>query len=286
MSRARPLKDIIAGAGCVAAPGVYDALSARIIDQLGFEAVYLGGNALGLGRAKGQPFVNLTDTVEATALIARTIKGAVVVDAGAGFGDAAHVYEAVREIAAAGAAAIHIDDQPYPKAPAYHRGQGTLADLEVVERRIKTARKALGSDSDVMLIARTDALRVAKSADEAIARGRALAEAGADALMVLDLGPDQAPAIAQALPDVPLVWIGGVAAPIPSLAQLKAAGFVLALYPFNTVAAVAAAVADTWSDFSETGRVNVTPDMLTRMKSETLDIVDMKTFWTIEDESR
>ncbi|MEX1147032.1 MAG: isocitrate lyase/PEP mutase family protein [Sphingomonadales bacterium] len=282
---ARPtIADLIERQGCVAAPGAADPMSARIIDQLGFDAVYVGGNALGLSLAKAQPFVTLTETVDATARLARITRCAIIVDAGAGFGDPAHVYGAVQELAAAGASAVHIDDQPYPKSPAYHRGQGALADVATMAARIQAARRALSADSDVMLIARTDALRVAKSLDDAVARAQACVDAGADAVMVLDLAPQQAGALKDALPGVPLLWIGGVADPVPSFGEIRTAGFAMALYPFNTVAAMAAAVADTWSGFMEGGRVNMSSDMLARMRRETLDIVWMQTFWDIEED--
>lgn len=155
----------MAQGGCIAVPGAADPLSARIIERAGFEALYLGGNALGLAQAKGQPFVTLTDTVDAVARIARAVDSALIVDAGAGFGGVSHVAAAVVEIESAGAGAIHIDDQPYPKSPNYHRGRGELAPVDLAVARIKAAKAARRSH-DTLLIARTDALRVTKSLDE------------------------------------------------------------------------------------------------------------------------
>src|SRR5687768_8095326 len=109
-----------------AAPGVHDPLTARIAEQAGHGALYLGGNAMALGLGKGQPFITLTETTQITARVTATSSLPVLVDAGAGFGEPAHLYIAVREIEAAGAAGLHIDDQPYPKLAAYHRGQGSL----------------------------------------------------------------------------------------------------------------------------------------------------------------
>jgi methylisocitrate lyase len=272
----------MAQGGCVAAPGAADPLCARIIARAGFDALYLGGNALGLAQAKGQPFVTLTDTVEATARISRTIDAALIVDAGAGFGGLSHLAGAVREIEAAGASALHIDDQPYPKSPDYHRGRGALVSIEASAARIRAAKSSL-RDPETLLIARTDALRVAKSMDEVIARGHAVRDAGADALLVLDLSPADAPRVRAALPGVSLIWIGGVNPPIPTLEELNAAGFGAALYPFNTAAAVSAAIADLWGAFKATGRVDQSEALLARMRKETLEIVDMASAWDIED---
>src|SRR4029077_638212 len=107
-----------------------------------------------------------------------------------------------------------------------------------------------------------------------IARGRAYAETGIDALMVLDLEPKDVPAVRSALP-VPLVWIGGVVAPVPSLDELDAAGFALAVYPFNTIAAVTAAVDDLWRGMRATGRLAQSEALLARARRETMEVLDM-----------
>lgn len=282
MSTRKSLRALLKAGECVPAPGAGDALSARIVERAGFDAVYLGGNALGLAQAKGQPFVTATDTVEATASIARTAGAALIADAGAGFGGPSHVARAVREIEAAGASALHIDDQPYPKSPNYHRGRGALASVETSAARIKAAKAAL-RNSDTLLIARTDALRVTKSFDDVVARARAFRAAGAEALLVLDLGPADAARVREAVPDLPLIWIGGVNPPTPSLSELGAAGFSVALYPFNTAAAICAAVTDLWTEFRATGRVAQSDELLARMRKETLNIVDMAAAWKVED---
>jgi methylisocitrate lyase len=269
--------------GLVLAPGAYDAMTARIAARAGFGAVYLGGNALGISRAKGQPFVTLTETVQATAAIAAAGAVGVIVDGGAGFGESQHVLGAVRELEAAGAAAIHIDDQPYPKRAAYHRGQGALEDAEVVAHKIGVAVRAR-RNKDTLIMARTDALRVSKNLDEAIARARRCVAAGAEAIMMLDLGLHDAAAVRASLPGTPIVWIGGVHPPVPTRDDLAAAGFSLAVYPFNGVAAVAAATADLWRSLAETGRINQSPELLARMRGETLALVDMQERWDIEDE--
>jgi 2-methylisocitrate lyase-like PEP mutase family enzyme len=265
----------------VVAPGVHDPLTARIIESLGFPAAYLGGNALGLKLCVGQPFVTLTETSHATAAISRAVEVPLIVDAGAGFGDAAHTARAWRELEQAGAAAIHIDDQVYPKRAHYHRGIGRLADTHVVSGKLSAAVAARRNE-DISLIARTDAWRVTKSLDETISRGRAFADVGVDALLVLDLGPEDASRVRQELPDLPLVWIGGIAEPVPDRAALKAAGFAILLYPFNTVAAVIETVTGTWKSYGDSGR----PARPTVPAAETLQtalrLVGMEKYWEIE----
>lgn len=265
-----------------AAPGVHDPLTARIAEQAGHGALYLGGNAMALGLGKGQPFITLTETAQITARVTATSGLPVLVDAGAGFGEPAHLHIAVREIEAAGAAGLHIDDQPYPKRAAYHRGQGSLIAPGAMATRLRTA-VAARRNARFAIVARTDALRVSKSADETLSRCAAYVEAGADALMVLDLGPALAPQFRAAFPDTPLVWIGGVVPPIPSLADLEGAGFALACYPFNGVALIASGLADLWGGLARDGMINQSDESLARARGETLAIADMQRFWDIED---
>jgi methylisocitrate lyase len=266
-----------------AAPGACDPFTARLIERAGFQAVYLGGNALGLNLAKGQPLVTLTETVEYSARIARTVDMPLIVDAGAGFGAAAHVHRAVRELESTGAAAIHIDDQPYPKSPNYHRGDGGLVTVPEMVAKLSAAVRAR-TNPDFLVIARTDAVRVTGSIAEAITRGHIYRATGIDALMILDLEPHQVAGVRAALPDIPLVWIGGVVPPVPNIRMLEQAGFSLALYPFNTIAAIAETVGALWTTLRETGDVAQNDALLRRMRPELAEIAGMKTYWALEDE--
>src|SRR5262249_54379574 len=118
--------------------------------------------------------------------------------------------------------------------------------------------------------------------EETLVRGRAYIEAGVDALMVLDLQPEDVAKVRDALP-VPLVWIGGVVPPVPSLADLDAAGFALATYPFNTIAAVTTVVDDLWRSMRATGRIAQPDALLARARRETMEVVDMPLYWQLAD---
>ena len=279
------MSQLFSGAGCIAAPGVHDPLTARIATQAGHQMLYLGGNALAMGLGKGQPFVTLTETVEVAARICRTVSVPLLVDTGAGFGEPAHLDLAVREMESTGAAGLHIDDQPYPKRAGYHRGQGSLVSAEQMVERLQTAITARRS-TGFAIIARTDSLRVSKSVDDAVERCAAYVAAGADALMVLDLGVVDAPRFRAAFPDTPLVWIGGVVPPVPSLAELEAAGFALACYPFNGVAKLATQLTDLWAGLAHEGVIEQADEELARARKDTLALVDMQRFWDIEDGRR
>lgn len=281
-SKLQHFRQWLSGSAAVAAPGVQDSFGARIAARSGHQLLYLGGNAMALGLGKGQPFLTATETAMITARIAASVDLPLFVDIGAGFGEPAHLDVALREVEAAGASAVHIDDQPYPKRAEYHRGRGALVSPDAMARRLHTA-VAARRDPQLAIVARTDALRVTGSLDEAITRGRLYRAAGADALMVLDLSPADAPTFRNSVPDVPLIWIGGVAPPVPSLAELGRAGFCIACYPFNGVAASIVALTDLWERLAQTGQVDQSPELLARARRDTLALVEMERAWALED---
>jgi 2-methylisocitrate lyase-like PEP mutase family enzyme len=264
------------------APGVIDPLSARLVESLGFGALYLGGHSMGIHLGKGQPMTTMSEAIEVAARVVATVDVPVILDGGTGFGDPVHVARLVRECERVGVAAVHLEDQPYPKRPGYHRGRGGLAPLALAVARIEAA-VAARRDPELLLIARTDALRVSGSVEEAVERCVALAAAGADALLVLDLEPPQLEAIRAQLPDLPLAWIGAVDGPGPKLEEMRTAGFALALYPFNTVAAIVDALAATWTPLLEDGQLEQSPELLARARAKALELTRMSELWEIEE---
>ncbi|RVQ69651.1 isocitrate lyase/PEP mutase family protein [Croceicoccus ponticola] len=270
--------------GTVVAPGAGDPLAAKVIENAGHRAVYLGGNAMALGLAKGQPFLTLTETVAIVSRVVRAVDVPVFVDIGAGFGSASHLDLAVRDIEAAGAGGLHLDDQPYPKSPAYHRGKGEVVAQAEMARRVTTA-VAARNDPDFAIVARTDTWRVTGDQAETIARCNALADAGADGIMVLDLAPATLIDWRDELPDVPMVWIGGVAPPVPTVDALNRAGFAMACYPFSGVACMLDVLQQLWSTLKEDGHIEIAAETLNRAKSVMLEVSDMARLWALEDTS-
>lgn len=275
------LRDLLRQDGLVVAPGAMNPLTARIIQTQGFPVVYLGGNAMGLHLCAGQPFVTLTETVECVRQVMAAISVPLIVDAGAGFGDPAHVFRATRELERAGASALHIDDQPYPKRAGYHVGKGGLAPVAETSAKLRAALDSR-RDPDFLIFARTDALRVTKSMDETIARCHAYADEGVDGLMILDLSPDELLAIRPRLPDIPIAWFVSPAMQAPSLKIMEAAGFKLALFPFNTVAAIVDVVTNTWAALKRDGEMPQTGEFLGRLRHSVQELIGMDTYWAIE----
>lgn len=265
----------------IAAPGAMDALTARVIEAQGFPAVYLGGNAMGLHLGVGQPFVTLSETADCVRQVTAAVSVPLIVDAGAGFGSAAHAHRATRILERAGASALHFDDQPYPKRARYHLGDGGLAPVEETAAKL-TAAVAARRSADFLVFARTDALRVTDSLDDTIERCHAYARAGADGLMILDLSPEQLIAIRPRLPAIPVAWFVSPATQAPSLARMEEAGFSFAFYPFNTVAAIVDAVSDLWRALRETGEIAQSSERLAALRRAVQDLIGMDAYWALE----
>jgi len=195
------------------APGIYDALSAKAVVSLGFNGVYLGGFATSSRLVTMEPLMSMTEQVDQARRVAHVVGDVpLVVDGHTAYCDAVHVTRAVREFEAAGVAAIHIEDQPYPKLVSYHKGGNHFPPVPVAEmcERIEAACAAR-RDEDFVIVARTDARAAAGgSLDEVIDRLGAYREAGADVLMPQAYGGDEAAKVHAALGDAPLFWFGGV----------------------------------------------------------------------------
>jgi methylisocitrate lyase len=160
-------------------PGAFNALTARLIEQSGYDAVYLSGAAFSAG-ALALPDVGLftlSELTAETARLARSVKIPLIVDADTGFGEAINVERTVRELESAGAAAIQIEDQRLPKRCGHLSGKSLVESAEMCAKL--RAAAAARSDPDLVLIARTDA-RGVTSLEEAIYRSQAYLSAGAD----------------------------------------------------------------------------------------------------------
>jgi 2-methylisocitrate lyase-like PEP mutase family enzyme len=178
MTRTARFRELLRRNGMVVAPGAYDCITARLIERAGFDAVYMTG--AGTAATLGYPdfgLVTMSEMVGNAGRIATAVDLPVIADADTGYGNELNVVRTVREYEAAGVAGIHIEDQGFPKKC------GHLEDKEIVPREdwLAKIRAAAQSrrDPGFMVIARTDSRAVA-GFDEAVARGNAALEAGAD----------------------------------------------------------------------------------------------------------
>jgi methylisocitrate lyase len=186
-------------------PCVNTPLSARIAERLGFPAISLGGFALGAALGVAEPLLSAGDVVAYTASITRVTNLPLMVDGGTGFGDSIQIADLVRRLEHAGAAAVHIEDQVYPKRAHYFRGIEHIVELPEMLERIDCAVRAR-TDENFLICARTDAL-LTDSYDEAVSRANAFVDAGADLVMVFPNDEDETRAFPRDVPGVPLVYV-------------------------------------------------------------------------------
>ncbi|MDR5695407.1 MAG: oxaloacetate decarboxylase [Armatimonadota bacterium] len=225
------------------APGAHDALTARIIERTGFEAVYFTGAGFAYTHL-GAPDIGLTTLTETVWRVARIVESTrlpVIVDADTGYGNAFNVIRTVRELARVGAAAIQIEDQAFPKRCGHLTGKVLIPPEEMVGK-IKAAVDAR-EDPDLLLIARTDALAV-EGLEAALARAHRYREAGADILFVeAPRSREELQAIARAL-DAPLManMVEGGVTPLCTAAELEAMGYRIVIFPGAAVRMAAAAI--------------------------------------------
>jgi 2,3-dimethylmalate lyase len=238
------LRELLAGDRLVVAPGAYDALSARLVEQAGFDVVYLTGYGA-TASLLGRPDVGLLGMSEMADQARRfvgTVAIPVVADADNGYGGPLNVVRTVREYAAAGVAALHVEDQVVPKKCGHMEGKRVIPTSEMVEK-VHAMVEARG-DHDLVLIARTDA-RAPEDLDRAIARAGAYLEAGADVLFVDALQDEQeAVAFGEAFPGVPKVfnYVEGGKSPFPDVERLGALGFRLMFSSLTALLAATGAV--------------------------------------------
>jgi carboxyvinyl-carboxyphosphonate phosphorylmutase len=239
------LRELLASGTPVVAPGAYDALSARLVEQAGFDVVYMTGFGT-TASLVGRPDVGLlsgTEMVDNARRITAAVDVPVIADADTGYGNAINVVRTVQLYEQAGVAALHLEDQVMPKKCGHMSGKAVIGTDEMVGK-IRAA-VAARRDPDLVLIARTDAAAV-HGLDEAIARGKAFADAGADVLFVeAPTSEDDVERVARELKDVaPLVfnWAEGGRTPAIPLARIAELGFSMVIFPIGTLLAATAGI--------------------------------------------
>ncbi|MFT7594155.1 MAG: 2-methylisocitrate lyase-like PEP mutase family enzyme [Paracoccaceae bacterium] len=238
------------------APGVYDGLTAALAAAAGFEALYLSGAAVAYTRL-GRPDIGLTSVSEMAdtmALIADRIDLPVIIDADTGFGNALNAQRTMRQYERAGAAALQIEDQTYPKRCG-HLADKTLIPQGEMAGKIAAMADARQSD-ETLIIARTDAIAV-EGFPAALDRGAAYVEAGADVLFIEAPRSQQelAAVTAQFGGSVPLLanMVEGGATPVTGADDLQALGFSIVIFPGGIVRALARTAQDFYTSLREHG---------------------------------
>ncbi|MCL6454608.1 MAG: isocitrate lyase/PEP mutase family protein [Alicyclobacillus sp.] len=254
MNRSFELRSLLSQQGLIVAPGAYDCITAKVIEQAGFPAVYMtgAGTSMSLAGLPDYGLLTMTEMVQNAARIAGAVNIPVIADADTGYGNELNVIRAVREYEKHGIAGVHIEDQSFPKKC------GHLDNKQVVgiENFLAKIRAAVHErlDPSFVVIARTDA-RAVLGFEEAIRRANAAADAGADLIFV------EAPQSVDEIRDIPrrvhapcvLNLAQGGKTPMISLDDAEGCGFKLAILPGLLVTTVMAACDDALAHVRKTG---------------------------------
>jgi 2-methylisocitrate lyase-like PEP mutase family enzyme len=230
-SAASRLRDLLRQDGMVVAPGAYDCISARVIEQAGFAAVYMTG--AGTSATLGYPdfgLVTMSEMAENAGRIATAVGVPVIADADTGYGNELNVTRTVREYEKRGVAGLHIEDQGFPKKCG-HLDNKTVIPLEEYLPKIRAAAAAR-RDPDFLVIARSDA-RAVLGFEEAVRRVNAALDAGADmAFLEAPQTPEEVEAVPRLVRGPCLLnVVSGGKTPVLDLAKAERLGFKLAILP-------------------------------------------------------
>jgi 2-methylisocitrate lyase-like PEP mutase family enzyme len=238
------LRALLESGQTIVAPGAFDPLAARLVEEAGFPAVYMTG--FGTSAALiGRPDVGLltmTEMAASAGRIADCVDIPVIADADTGYGNPLNVIRTVGAYEAAGVAGIHIEDQVAPKKCGHMEGKLVIGAQEMAAK-VRAAVEAR-SQPEFVIIARTDA-RAVEGLEQALERARLYREAGADILFIEALVSEaEVEEAARAFPGVPLLfnWAEGGKTPPVSLARLTELGYRIVIFPISTLLAATAAM--------------------------------------------
>jgi len=273
------IDSLLEGGRSLLVPGVFDALSAKIAVEAGFPALFVSGYGL-TASLLGEPdlgFLGAAEVLDAARRIALAVPTPVIVDIDTGYGHAVHVERTVSSLLDAGAAGCFLEDQAWPKRCG-HMAKKQVIEVDEFLPKLRAAIRARGS-SPFHITARTDA-RAVHGLDEAIARAKLYADAGADAIFVE--APDSLEDMArvrQALPaEVVLVanMVEGGRTPLRSAEALAAAGYRIALFPITGLLAAAHAMRDAYRSLHAAGTSESIRERMLRF-DELNEITDLAT---------
>lgn len=245
------LRELLKGPEMLLAPFVYDGLQARIAERTGFKAVYMTG--FGTAAARGYPdlgLLTMSEMVQNVRAIAHAVNLPVICDADTGYGNPVNVWRTVREYEDAGAAALHIEDQVFPKRCGFLAGKQVIAMEEMVPK-VRAACDAR-RDPNFVIIARTDALAV-NGWEDVVRRARAYRAVGADLIFVDGIRTiEDLKRYAAELGDLPLLYNGSL---LP-VAELARHGFKLTIHT-GTLMAAFVGIRDAMRKLKETGELDI-----------------------------
>ncbi len=267
MTPRKVLRELLQRDKLLVAPGCFDGLSARLVEEAGFEAAYLSGGAV--ARSMGIPdigLVTMSEVIERASQVVSAVTIPVIADADTGYGNAVNLVRTVREYERVGVAAIHIEDQITPKRCGHLDGKEVVS-LAEMKKKLEAALAAR-TDPDFCLIARTDS-RAVHGLEDAIRRGKAFAKIGADVVFVeAPQSEAELAEIPRAISHVPLlvnVFKGGKTPMLP-VERLQQMGYRIAIYPSETQRAAIYAMRQALNLLKREGTTEQMDEALTTFK--------------------
>ncbi len=245
MSKARTLRKLLEEPGIIVLPGVYDCIGAKLIEKVGFEVVFTSGFGIS-GATLGKPDFGLltaTEVIYSVGRMADAVSIPLVADIDTGYGNPLNVYRTVSDLRRFDVAGFILEDQLWPKKCGHFAGKRVIPKEEHVEK-IRAAVEARG-ESGMVIIGRTDA-RAPLGLDDAIERGHAYREAGADVVFVeAPQSIEELRAVAEAFPETPLFanMIEGGKTPLLTAAELEELGYKIVVFPLSGLFAATSAMA-------------------------------------------
>ena len=275
------LKDLITNGSFISAPGVFDPLSARVAEQSGANALYMTGYGVSASLL-GKPdagLVSYREMVDRVRAICEVTTVPLIADGDTGFGGLANVRQAVQGYENAGASAIQIEDQEYPKRCGHTRNRKVISTEDMV-RKIELACETRQRDT-FLIVARTDA-RTEHGLDEALSRAEAYRSAGADVLFVESPESlDEMRMINEQLSGTPTLanMVGGGKTPMLQDAELRALGYDIAIHPVYLLGAAVTAMREALKTLNATGEEASSAATLDELNT----LVDFESVWALDE---
>jgi len=275
------LSDLLRSDDIIVVPGIYDTLSALIIERAGFEAIYLSGGAV--ARSMGFPdlgLITLTEMVQRAREIAQSVNLPLIADADTGYGNAINVMRTMQEFERAGVAAIQLEDQVTPKKCGHYHNIRVLPE-ELMVGKLQAALEAR-SDHDLLIVARTDSLST-HGFDEAIRRANLYADVGADVIFV------EAPQTREQLRQIPQLvqapllvnMFQGGKTPLVSVEELHQMGYKMVIIPSDLQRAAIKAMQEVASVLRKDGNsASISERLVTFTERE--ELVDLPKFQQLD----
>jgi methylisocitrate lyase len=281
------LRELMARPGVIDCPSIFDPISAKIAESLGFKCISLEGSALGIATCQVEAALGLEDFAKAVRSITAVVNIPLIVDAGGGFGEPAHVFNTIRVLEHAGAAGVHIEDQIFPKR--FHYFSDSRVDVIPAETMVEKIRCAVEArrDPDFVIIGRTDTVKT-HDFNEAVRRANLYWDAGADMAMLFPNTVEEAKCAAKEI-RAPLNYVnaehGESLRPNFNVAELETMGYKVLYHPSGAILLACKAVRDAFSELKEAGHITMDPKVFSSFRQDIYGLMGLPNYYRIEKET-